>query len=80
MFSLIEYNKKEKGGKFGIRKKVPLRLYRIPFRGGEENKIKFSPFFLFLINGKGKREIERESRLKQLFHYENAWKFEERSL
>lgn len=57
MFSLIEYNKKEKGGKFGIRKKVPLRLYRIPFRGGEENKIKrrekvFPLSSYFLLMGK----------------------------
>lgn len=57
MFSLIEYNKKEKGGKFGIKKKVPLRLYRIPFRGGEENKIKrrekvFPLSSYFLLMGK----------------------------
>lgn len=57
MFSLIEYNKKEKGEKFGIRKKVPLRLYRIPFRGGEENKIKrrekvFPLSSYFLLMGK----------------------------
>lgn len=57
MFSLIEYNKKKKGGKFGIRKKVPLRLYRIPFRGGEENKIKrrekvFPLSSYFLLMGK----------------------------
>lgn len=57
MFSLIEYNKKEKCGKFGIKKKVPLRLYRIPFRGGEENKIKrrekvFPLSSYFLLMGK----------------------------
>lgn len=57
MFSLIEYNKKEKGEKFEIKKKVPLRLYRIPFRGGEENKIKrrekvFPLSSYFLLMGK----------------------------
>lgn len=57
MFSLIEYNKKEKGEKFEIEKKVPLRLYRIPFRGGEENKIKrrekvFPLSSYFLLMGK----------------------------
>lgn len=67
----------------GLKKSPVAFISRVSFRGGEENKIKRREkvFPLLLIsNGKGKREIKRESRLKQLFHYKIAWKFEKRSL